>query len=563
MYTTTCRSSLIRFVTTISLFVFLFVLPDLAKAQDLEKVFSGAKPFGISGSLSARSVVYHAANIPARRKTFSYILSGNATATLYGAIAVPFSFTYSNQNFYLSQPFNQFGLSPTYKWITVHGGFRNINHSSYTLAGHQMVGGGFDLTPGKFRLGFMYGRLQRAVQEDTTLQALRTPAYKRTGWSAKIGYGTVSNFIDLIVFKAKDDEQSLNEQPALADVLPGENLVIGINTRQTLFNDLTFYFDGALSYYVRDKTSPIVEEEIPSRLKPIEKFITLNATTQAFSAFKTGINYHFKFLSLSSYFQHIDPDYRSMGIYFVNNDIQVLNVAPSVNLLQNTLQLKPSVSFQRDNLQNKKTATTKRILPQLSVHYQPNSTWGIEGTYTNMATLQQAGALPLDNALKMDQTNPIYTLTANYNITDTIRSHSFNLFANRSELIDNNLLTQSFADYVGSSLNLSYNYTHFASGLGLFGSFNANNIQTFNGNLPGTGFSLGGNKSWQESDFSLNANLSLAFQEGTDSQSVVLGGRYQLGQHNFSVSMNYLNTIFNEENFSEFTGFIEYSISFK
>jgi len=97
----------------------------------------------------------------------------------------------------------------------------------------------------------------------------------------------------------------------------------------------------------------------------------------------------------------------------------------------------------------------------------------------------------------------------------------------------------------------------------LFGSFNANNIQTFNGNLPGTGFSLGGNKSWQESDFSLNANLSLAFQEGTDSQSVVLGGRYQLGQHNFSVSMNYLNTIFNEENFSEFTGFIEYSISFK
>ena len=563
MYITTRSILFVRLVTTVCLLVFLLSMPDLAQAQDLEKVFSGAKPFGLSGSLSARSVVYHADNIPARRKAFSYILSGNVTATLYEAMAIPLSFTYSNQNFYLSQPFNQFGLSPTYKWITVHGGFRNINHSSFTLAGHQMVGGGFDLTPGNFRLGFMYGRLQRAVQEDTTLQSIRMPAYKRVGWSAKIGYGTSSNFVDLIVFKAKDDAESLAEQPATDNVLPGENLVIGINTRQTIFNDLTFYFDGALSYYVRDVTSPIVEEEIPSQLKPVEKFITLNATTQAFSAFKTGINYHFKFFSLSSYFQRIDPDYRSMGIYFVNNDIQVLNVAPAFNLFQNTLRLKPSVSFQRDNLQNKKTATTKRILPQFSVHYQPSGTWGIGGTYTNMATLQQAGALPLDNALKMDQNNPIYTLTANYNITDTIRSHSFNLFANRSELIDNNLLTQAFADYVGSSLNLSYNYTHFASGMGVFGSFNANNIQTFNGNLPGTGFSVGGNKSWQESNFSLNANLSLAFQEGTDSQSVVLGGRYQMGQHNFSVNMNYLNTIFNEENFSEFTGFIEYSISFK
>jgi hypothetical protein len=280
------------------------------------------------------------------------------------------------------------------------------------------------------------------------------------------------------------------------------------------------------------------------------------------TALKTGLSYQEKWFGIRTYFQRIDPDYRSMGIYFVNNDLQAFNVSPSLILFQNTLRLNGSLTFQRDNLLNQKAVTTRRTLPQVSVSYNPNTQWGLSATYTNMSTLQQEGALPLDNAFKMNQNNPIYTLTANYNITDTIRSHTFSLFANRSELNDNNLFTQEFANYIGNSLNLSYNYSHFSSGLGLYGAFNANNIETFNGNLPGTGFSVGANKTLQENDITLNANLSMAFQDEINSQNFMLGANYRLNKHTFSLNINYLNTIFQGTQYNEFTGFIEYGISF-
>jgi len=39
-------------------------------------------------------------------------------------------------------------MSPYYKWITIHVGYRNINYSQFTLAGHTILGAGIELHPG-------------------------------------------------------------------------------------------------------------------------------------------------------------------------------------------------------------------------------------------------------------------------------------------------------------------------------------------------------------------------------------------------------------------------------
>ena len=94
-----------------------------------------------------------------------------------GAFDIPLSFVLSNFENKFYQPFNQFGISPKYKWATLHLGYRNLTYSNYTLAGHRILGAGFDLKPKNFRIGFMYGQLRRSASIDSSMNA--NPMYVR------------------------------------------------------------------------------------------------------------------------------------------------------------------------------------------------------------------------------------------------------------------------------------------------------------------------------------------------------------------------------------------------
>jgi hypothetical protein len=106
--------------------------------QNIENL-SQQKPVSLSGNIDLRGIYYSANGISPRYPSTSYVLSGAPTLNLYG-LAIPFAFTFSNQESKIAQPFAQFGLSPTYKWLTLHGGYRNVSFNQFTLGGHTMLG---------------------------------------------------------------------------------------------------------------------------------------------------------------------------------------------------------------------------------------------------------------------------------------------------------------------------------------------------------------------------------------------------------------------------------------
>lgn len=128
------------------LLIGLVIIPE-GKAQDFSN-FRELKPFTYSGTVEARSMFYNATGIANRRQPLSYLFSGSPTIGIYG-FQIPVSFSFSESDRSFRQPFNQFGMSPNYKWITLHAGYRNLSFSPYTLGGHTMLGGGFELNPGK------------------------------------------------------------------------------------------------------------------------------------------------------------------------------------------------------------------------------------------------------------------------------------------------------------------------------------------------------------------------------------------------------------------------------
>src|SRR5690606_3983973 len=420
------------------------------------------KPFSISGGVSSRLVFYNASGIPERRDPFGYVFSGNVNIGIY-ELYLPFSFSYSNQGTSYGQPFNQFGVSPTYKWATLHLGYRNVSHSSFTLAGHQMLGVGFDLNPGKLRLGFMYGRLRRAVQFipppdslslDTLLQTqpiplADDPVYKRSGWSAKVGYGDNNNFIDLILFKATDDPASISDDSVKQIVRPAANAVVGINGRKMFFNKLSVYFEGALSAYTRDRD--VGDEESTSDSisysKLFKPFIPINGTTYYYRALKSGLNYSHAKFNVQAEYQRIDADYQSMGAYFFNNDIESFSVTPALYLLQNKVIATMGFVHQRDNLNGKKYATTRRTIPRINLSINPSYRYGFDIGYQDMKTSQTTGVVELTDSTRMRMSNPGITVGGRYNIMDSVRTHTFMVMLNRFQLRDRNLTTQPFSQY--------------------------------------------------------------------------------------------------------------------
>ena len=123
-------------LTGIILFI-LFTLGNLSGyTQDFTNMQS-QKPFIMTGSMEGRGTLYRSYGIEQRREPLSYLLNGSAAVSIYG-LNIPFSVSYSDADRSFSQPFNQFGMSPTYKWITLHAGYRNIDYSPYTLGGHTM-----------------------------------------------------------------------------------------------------------------------------------------------------------------------------------------------------------------------------------------------------------------------------------------------------------------------------------------------------------------------------------------------------------------------------------------
>jgi len=155
------------------------------------------KPFKIYGNINLNLIGYYVNGIPYRADPFSAILSANVTASFYG-IELPIAIAISNKQESYAQPFNQFGMSPRWKWITLHGGYRNVTFSNFTLAGHTFIGAGIELNPGIFRFGAIYGRFDRKTTENPLYKNDSLPHYARKGYAVKLGVGTEQNFLDLI-----------------------------------------------------------------------------------------------------------------------------------------------------------------------------------------------------------------------------------------------------------------------------------------------------------------------------------------------------------------------------
>ncbi|SDH46254.1 hypothetical protein SAMN04487996_13831 [Dyadobacter soli] len=532
----------------------------------------------LSGGLNAYAGFYKPGGIAARNQSAPFGLSGAVTLTLPGGVSLPFSAVVGNQGSSFRQPFNQFGVSPTYKWATAHAGYRNVSFSPFTLAGHTFLGGGVELNPGMLRVGAVYGRFNKATSS-TIADPNLIPSFKRTGYALKVGYGKPNNYVDLVMLRAHDDTMSISSVQASPEnrITPAENLVVGITSRLLLIKHIAVEVDAAASSYTRDMFATEVQAEGKNPFVRIfGKMITPRLSTQVTQATQAAVGYQDKWGSVKFQYKRIDPNFQTMGAYYFQSDIESYTVGTTLNLLKGKARISGSYGRQFDNLANNKNAGTGRSIGSLMASFNPDPVFGLDISLSNYGLSQRAGIRPLIDTLRIAQNNLSATLNTRYSIFNEDLSHIFTLTATHQQLSDLNNATAAQTENNNQNLNLGYFFQHNRNGLGanLMLSYTQTSLpQT----LPGEanqkvkfyGPTLGTNYAFLKKKLNTSLNFSYLINQQFGQTGKVMtasaNAGYQLAKRqNLNIMFNYLNsnTGIQTEKFNELRGNIGYGISF-
>jgi hypothetical protein len=402
----------------------------LLHAQDIDQI-DLKRPVKLSGNLSFSMESYSVNGIPPRRQPFTWTLSGAPTLNVLG-VTMPFQLLLGNFENRFYQPFNQYGISPRYKWLTVHAGYRNINFQPYTLAGYRMLGGGVEINTAYradgpktgLRFGFMYGRLNRSTALDSAqfanpLAFRPLPSYTRMAYAAKVGVGNNDGYFDISYLYGWDVETSLRRDQR-DSIAPQRNTAVGFSWRKDLYRKehrrLFWKTDVGLSAYTLDDRQPgrdvTGEPNIVQNL--VGGWLDAKISTQFLSAGETSLNYQAKGGGVGIAYKRVDPEYRSMGAYFFQNDIEQFTLTPSLRLDSGRVNINTSFGLQRDNIARQRLVTSERLIGNVNLNWNPSQRFGLNASWANFGVTQNPTRLSPDAEL-FKQVSNNFTLVPHMN----------------------------------------------------------------------------------------------------------------------------------------------------
>lgn len=569
------------------LYAFLVTLSSITTvcAQQLDQIGKG-NPLKISGGISTNQIVYFSSGIADRRDPYNLFVTGNLNFNIYGW-DVPLSFSYGNQTKgAFQQPFNQYGLTPTYKWITGHIGYSSMSFSNYTLNGHLFLGAGVDLAPtGPFKASIMYGRLQKEVVVDSDLSPEIEPAYQRMGYGIKASYTKDKNVVDLILFKAKDNIRSNPNIPVDGSITPQDNLVLGLNATKTIFKKLLINAEFAASALTRNQNANV--DSIGGAKVPNLGFLfAANSSTAVYTAYKIGLAYNEKKYTLGLGYERISPEYRTLGAYYFANDFENITSNLTTRLFKEKLSLTLNAGIQHDDLRKTKQSSMQRFVGSLNAAYQAGKKLNFNLGYSNFqsfvnirSAFNQLNALtPYDNLDTLNYTQ----LSQSINLNST---YLLSQSKEKSQVLNINVSYMTSADKQGGkiqqsggqfyNLNASYNLSLVPKNVSFTASINANknNVGPIQTSMFGP--TLGVNKSFFDKKLrsSFSASLNRSFANGNVNSNVInlrINNSYVVKKkHNINLSMVALNRAAmsamlsnSTKSFSEFTTTLGYNYNF-
>ena len=423
----------------------------------------------VNGGLALNMRNYNAWGTENRQAPLTYTVSANANFKLFDKINAPFSFVFNGQSTSSSNPFdldaikqslkNRFvrvGISPKYKWATVHLGHRSMNLSPLTYANQTFYGVGTELNPGKFRFQALRGLMPTAEPVDLALFEVNTEVFNRRATAVKVGYGDDNQFLDLTVMRGedRDDFYSVNADSSL--VSPEENLVLGLATQVQILKSLSANLEIASSAYSFNKLGLL---DAPNQFPHPNFLLDANTSTEFSTAMTGGWKFQGEVFSLGMDYQRFEPGYKSMGVYYFNDDLQNITLNTGFNFSKIQLNINLTGGVQTNNLDETKPTTVSRTIGGANVTWSA-SALQLTFNYNNFSNNVEYVLNPNLDSLNAVVATETLAATASYTLKSAGETkHSLSLAAN-SQVVSAPTASAGTGNNTGTrmnTLNLSYN----------------------------------------------------------------------------------------------------------
>ena len=511
-------------------------------AQNIETI-AKAPILTMNGGISLSQIATYAPYNP-NIDPYALYLAGNLTFNAFGVVSVPMSFAYTNRqlNKDVSLPFNRISIAPSYKWIKVYAGYTSMQFSPYSLAGHEVFGGGIELTPNNgWHISAILGRMKKPNSAEND------PSYKRMGGGLSVEYKKEKFDVGINVFKAQDIP-SFNPfpNPDSIPINPQDNLTGSVKANLKPVKNLRIggeYGISAINRFVTDN-------------KDNFNLLHTKGDLAVFHAGKAQISYAFFVNTIGATYERIAPNYTTFGTYYMTNDYENITANFSTSIKKTNIAL--DGGYQRNNLDKQKTNSTSRIIYSANISSNVTEKLNLAVSLSNLqayvyindiySQVTQTNEFQNLDTLNVTQLNYTTSLNASYLLESSKeRRQSTNL----NFMYQKSAEAQKYSNFSGNDIfntALSYQFSLVPSQFNASASINNNynkipdnmyiNAMTYNISLQKTFFKV------------LKSSLSTTFsdmynQEGSVSNVLNMrlsGGFTLVKKHNFNLAMSLLHT---------------------
>ena len=418
-------------------------------AQDIAQI-AKSDPLIITGAVGTRNTYYHSSGSIKYSSPLSNMVYANLNVSVYG-FSMPFSLYYSNDNLDFNYPHFSFNVSPRYKNWQLFVGQSSMPFSSYVMS-MPFMGVGVEYQGDRLRAGMFYGRLRKAVNDDPTDPMARAPQYKRMAWGFKVGYGSRRNYLDLYFLRAYDQQKSLD--PGWHAVIPPEeNLVVGLRGAVSVKQLLSFTANASTSLFTSDKTARLVED---ADLQRFDKVFAPRNTSSARFAGDISANLALKGFNAQLFYRMIQPDYTSLGTYYLSNNYHSLGINLSTILFRR-ISLSGSFSGQEDNLSNRQLFTTRGLVYNANASTRIGNNVSLTAGYNGYRQTQRDGTARVNDTTRVDRIMHSVFFMPSYAVATDNLTHTLSLSTNYTRNEDLNPFATGQSDVTTYAAGLSYN----------------------------------------------------------------------------------------------------------
>lgn len=502
------------------------MLPSVVCAQNISEI-AKSDPLIITGAVGTQNTYHYSSVGDGYASPLSNTVYANLNISLYG-VSMPFAFYYSNNNTSFSYPQFSFNLNPQYKNWTGHIGQSSMDFSQYVM-NTSFNGVGLEYNTNRFRVGAFYGKLHSAVNDDPTDPAARKPQYRRMAWGFKVGYGSQTNYLDLYLLRAYDCLNTVNE--SWRDIIsPEENIVVGVKGCVTPLKWASLSANVATSVFSTDTRMQKVED---SEAQKWEKIFDVRYSSLMRFAGDATLNMSLPLgINTSVSYRMVQPDYKSLGTYYMSNNYQSLGISASTTLFKK-VSLSANYSGQSDNLSNEQLYTTSGYIYSAMASTRLGNHFNLSAGFNGYTQRQSDGKMVVNDTTRINRQMTSFSFTPTYMLDGDVLSHSISLSLNYTTNKDKNHFTEEMnhSNVETKAIGLNYGVNVKPWEMDFTVSLSHQQTEGYKRKYKSEVGSLTASRSFlEEKNLTLSGTLSLCYNEVyRESKNLSMGGDFSVG----------------------------------